>query len=40
MEIGGKLQKDLKKKYNIIWNQTEIRYLGVIIPNNVENVQV
>ena len=36
MEIGTQLEGDFKKQFDFKWDQNKVRYLGVIIPNNLD----
>lgn len=36
MVIGTHLERDFKKQFDFKWDQNKVRYLGVIIPNNLD----
>ena len=38
MLVGGNLEPDFKKQFNIKWDQNKVKYLGVIIPNNLKEL--
>lgn len=38
MEVGSKLSCTFKKQYEFKWELTKVKYLGVNIPNNLENL--
>lgn len=38
MQIGCQLENLFKKQYNFKWDQNSIRYLGVIVPNNLDQL--
>lgn len=38
MEVDSNLEKDFKKLFNFKWDRTKVRYLGVTIPNNLDNL--
>uniref|UniRef100_A0A8C6WLV1 Reverse transcriptase domain-containing protein n=1 Tax=Neogobius melanostomus TaxID=47308 RepID=A0A8C6WLV1_9GOBI len=38
MEIGENLENDFKKQFKLKWTRDKVRYLGIKIPNNLENL--
>ena len=38
MNIGCNIELELKKKYKLKWDQNKIKYLGIIIPNQLEKL--
>ena len=38
MQIGCQLESQFKNKYNFKWDQNSIKYLGVIVPNDLEQL--
>ncbi len=36
MTIGQQIEKEVKRKYNFKWECNKLRYLGIMIPKNLE----